>query len=379
MSRIPHKDHNLTLRSQKASHKILVAQVAPSVRVAIGEPFGMRPIRPTQLVTSIKHLGFDYVFDTLFSADVTIMEEGTELLTRFKKGELQTLPMFTSCCPGWVQLAESSYPELLDHLSTTKSPQQIMGAIVKNYWVEKQGIRPEDVYMVSFMPCIKKQGEADRAHINTHPHTKDVDLVITTAELAKILHDNAIDLPTLSDTPFDNPHGFGSGGGVIFGRSGGVMLSALRFAYEALTHTTLNDADIHWQPNEVLPSVKEAIINIPSQSLSLKVAVVLGLADAKQYVKALKAGKVHHHFVEVMGCVPGGCISGGGQPPIGKNQGLIQLRKDAINNFDDISKVKAAHKNPFIAELYDSYLDTPMSEKAHDLLHTHYELKIKDQ
>jgi NADH-quinone oxidoreductase subunit G len=369
------KDHTESLKAQKLANKTLIAQVAPSVRVAIGEPFGMRKVRPTQLVTSLKQLGFEYVFDTLYSADMTIMEEGTELIHRLNNGILASKTMFTSCCPGWVQLAESNYPDILDQLSTTKSPQQIMGAIVKTYFAERNNLQPEDIYMVSIMPCVKKQAEADRPHINTNCNSKDVDLVITTSELADMLKANAIDLPECQDTVFDNPFGFGTGGGVIFGRSGGVMLAALRFAYERLTGQQL--IHIEFQQNPVIPSVKEVAIQI--HDVELKVAIVLGLADAKKYVKAMKEGLLFHHFVEVMGCVPGGCISGGGQPPIGKNKELIDIRRDALNDFDKQSQIKAAQHNPYITNVYDEYLGEPYGDKAHDLLHTHFERREQER
>jgi NADP-reducing hydrogenase subunit HndD len=357
-----------SIKQAKVANKIVVAQVAPSVRVAIGEPWGRHDVRPAQLVTSLRQLGFDYVFDTVFSADVTIIEEGNEFLTRFRSGQLETQTMFTSCCPGWVQLVESTYPELKPQLSSTKSPQQIMGALVKNYFASEVAQRPpEDIYMISIMPCVKKQAEANRPGVDTHPHTKDVDLVVTTQELAKALQEGSVDICSLADTAFDNPMGSGSGGGIIFGRTGGVMLSALRFLHEQVTGAPLTHVDL--SPNPVLPSVKEATVDLDS-GVQIKIAVVLGLADAKKYVKAMKEGLIHHHFVEVMGCVPAGCVSGGGQPPVGKNKELVDLRRRALDQIDEHSEHRAPHHNPDVHALYKDYLGTePNHGKAHELLH----------
>jgi NADH-quinone oxidoreductase subunit G len=349
------------LRSEKRLQKKLVAQVAPAVRVAIGEPFG-KIVKPTQIVTSLKKIGFDYVFDTLFSADLTIIEESNELIKNVMIGKL---PMFTSCCPGWYQLVQSSFPELMPNISTSKSPQQMMGAIIKQI-----GIHPSDVYSVSFMPCMKKQAESERMHIDSFDGIKDVDLVITTQELVNILKEQGID-PTLEDdTPFDNPMGEGTGGGAIFGRTGGVMTAAIRYAYKLLSGNDLPADGIKFQENSVIPTVKEAEIQIPlvktTTSLSMRIAIVVGLADAKKYVLAMKDGKVSHDFIEVMACVPAGCVSGGGQPPTKNNKDIINNRKDAMNAFDD---GKAAHDNTWVDRLYSGFLGDPNSEQAHKYLH----------
>ena len=350
---------------------VRIAQVAPAVRVAVGEPFGGAPVTPKQLVTALKMLGFDYVFDTLFAADLTIIEEGTELLTRIAgHGKL---PMFTSCCPGWIQLAEKSFPEILPNISTTKSPQLILGAIVKNYFANKIGANPEDVAMVSFMPCVRKQMEADREEGDTTGRGRDVDLVLTTNELVELLMEQGVILPQLEETAFDDPLGTGTGGAIIFGRTGGVMLAALRFAYQTVTGEPLGD--VPFAPAEGFSNVKEAtVVMVPKDGgdpVELRVAVVLGLGDAKKYVKALGDGTVSHHFVEVMACVPMGCVGSSGQPSVGKDKGLLEKRKAALNAFDEASATKAAHENRSVERLYEQYLGEPMGELAHKLLHTH--------
>ena len=368
------QDYLSIIKQQKLNNKVTIAQVAPSVRAAIHEPFNCNPIKPTQIVSSLKKIGFDYVFDTCFSADVTIMEEGTEFITRFSQGDLIDLPMITSCCPGWVQLVETSYPELLPRLSTTKSPQQIMGALVKNYFSQKINTSPENVFMMSVMPCVRKQGEADKEHINSIQNIKDVDLVITTNDLVSILKTENNDLCNIHETEWDNPMGNSSGGAVIFGRSGGVMLAALRFAYEKLTGEKLIHVDM--TPNSEFPFLTEAVIKI--NDIEIKIAVIKGLGDAKKYIRALYDGKVKHHFVEVMACVDA-CISGAGNPPVGKNKDLIQQRKDIINNLDERSKEKVCSDVSDINVLYKEFLGEPNSGKAHDLLHTHHEPKTKHE
>lgn len=356
--------HTVSIKAKKLAKKVLVAQVAPSVRVALGEPFAGK-VNPQQMVTCLKKIGFDYVFDTFFSADLTIIEEGTELLGQLKKGA----PMFTSCCPGWMQFIDQACPEIKQYVSTSKSPQQMMGAVVKTYFAEQIGVSPNDIYMVSFMPCVKKQGEANLAANDSHYGYKDVDLVITTSELAAMMKEEAMDPTEEGNTPFDNPMGEGTGSGAVFGRTGGVMLAALRFAYSKLTGGVLPDVD--WHPMEGLPGVKEALIQIKTEegyTVGLRVAVVVGLADAKKYVGLFKEGKVRHDFVEVMACYPAGCVTGGGQPPIGKDKGLVEKRRQAMNAFDD---GKASDTNPWITKLYEEYLGEPMGEKAHELLHRH--------
>ncbi len=361
------KDFKQIIKTAKTNKKILVAQVAPAVRVAIGEPFEC-VAKPKQIVTSLKQLGFDYVFDTTFSADVTIMEEGTEFLKRYNSGKL---PLMTSCCPGWIQLVENSYPELKPYISTTKSPQQIMGSLVKNYFSKIIDKNAEDLYHVSVMPCVRKQSEADKIG--------DVDIVITTNDLVDWLKENNIDFCNLEETEFDHPMGEGTGGGIIFGRTGGVMLAALRYVYRTLTGETLEDVEL--TSNKIIPSVKEATLYIPIESntvLMIDIAIVVGLGDAKKYVKAMKDGTIKHHFIEVMACVPVGCASGGGsyachrqQPNVGKNKEILEKRKDLLNQLDDESVSKVCDENTSLQKLYKEYLGKPYEGIANDLLHLH--------
>ena len=357
--------HTVSIRTKKAERKVLVAQVAPSVRVALGEPFSGR-VNPQQMVTCLKKLGFDYVFDTFFSADLTIIEEGTELLGQLKKGK----PMFTSCCPGWMQFVDQACPELKPYVSTSKSPQQMMGAIVKTYFAQQIGVLPSDIHMVSFMPCVKKQGEANLPGIDSHEGYKDVDMVITTNELAAMMREEGMDPTEADKTPFDSPMGEGTGSGAVFGRTGGVMLAALRFAHSKLTGGA-QLPEVRWSPLDGIPGVKEAVLTINTvdgSNVGLRVAVIVGLADAKKYVGLFKDGKVRHDFVEVMACYPAGCVTGGGQPPIGKDKELANKRKDAMNEFDD---GKSSNDNPWVNKLYEDYLGDPMGDRAHDLLHRH--------
>jgi NADH-quinone oxidoreductase subunit G len=353
------------VQDAKASGKVLIAQVAPAVRVAVGEPFGGASVRPEQIVTCLRRLGFDYVFDTLLCADSTIVEEGTEMLAQLRKGR----PLFTSCCPGWMQFVGAACDDLRPFISTSKSPMMMMGSLVKSYFAERVGIRPEDIFHVAFMPCVKKQAEADQPGIDSNPgRYKDVDLVITTLELADLIKaDGVTDLAAQPASPFDNPMGAGSGGSALFGRTGGVMLAALRFAHHALTGGSRELPPVVWTSVAEVPGVREATLAVPeAPSGEIRVAVVVGLADAKKYVAAFREGRVRHDFVEVMACFPGGCISGGGQPLVGKNKGLVDQRRRAMDAFDD---GKGAHDNPLIDLLYRDYVGEPMGDRAHRLLH----------
>lgn len=354
--------HIEVLRNKKEKYK-LIAQVAPAVRVALGEPFGGKIVKPKQIVTALKKIGFEYVFDTLFGADLTIVEEGTELIYRLKQGK----PLYTSCCPGWIQFIDNAYPDMKEYISTCKSPQQMMGAIVKHYFAYQIQVDPLNIYMVSFMPCVKKQAEADKVGVNLQTGVKDVDLVITTDILAELLKENNIDPSTLEETDFDSPLGEGSGGAAIFGRTGGVMIAALRYAYSVMTNGN-SLPEIEWSPLKDICGIKEATITIPGQNITLKVAIIVGLADAKKYINVFKEGKVKHDFIEVMACFPAGCISGGGQPLVGKNKNLIEIRKNALNAFDNGT---GSHQNIHIKKLYSEYLGEPMSEQAQNLLHQH--------
>ena len=345
------------LVNQKANNKVLIAQIAPSVRIGLQTP-------ANKIVTGLKRIGFDYVFDTLFAADLTIVEEGNELIKRIKTGRLN-MPMFTSCCPGWMKLVKSSYPSLLEFVSTTRSPQEMMGSLVKRYYADHHlsGHSASDIYLVSFMPCTRK-GEEALIYGNN-------DLVITTNELSSILLERSIDLQNLEETEFDKPFSFGSGGAILFGRSGGVMTSALRFVYETLSGNTM--PNVEFKQNNLIPTIKEARVDIPCRDglvLTINVAIICGLGDAKKYIAALEEGKVHHHFVEVMSCVPSGCITGGGQA-VKNDPSVYEKRLIAINELDNEASLKAAHENQDIKSIYDDYLGHPMSEIAHELLHRH--------
>lgn len=358
-------------RALQDEEMYVVAQTAPAVRAAIGEEFGM-PIGTLvtgKMVAGLKKLGFDRVFDTDTGADLTIMEEGTELIERIKNGGV--LPMITSCSPGWVRFVENSYPELTDHLSTAKSPHQMFGAIIKSYYAEKMGIDPKKIFVVSVMPCVGKKAEADREELKVNG-LRDVDAVLTTREAARMMKEAGIDLSILSDEQFDDPMGEATGAGVIFGTTGGVMEAALRTVSEVLTGKELEKIDFEEVRGEV-NGIKEATVKIGD--LDLKVAVANGLKNAGKIMEMIEKGEAPYHFVEIMAC-PGGCVTGGGQPiHDAKTMATVDihgLRKKALYEADKENKVRKSHENPVIKKLYDEYLEKPGSHKAHELLHTSY-------
>lgn len=357
--------------------KHVVVQTAPAVRGALGEEFGM-PIgtRVTgKMVHALKLVGFDKVYDTNFGADLTIMEEGYEFLNRLQNQG--TLPMITSCSPGWVNYVEHEYPDLLDHLSTCKSPHMMLGAMVKSVYAEAKGIDPRDIYVVSIMPCVAKKGEKQRAENKTSPY-QDVDAVLTTRELAKLIKMFGINFRDLKDDDFDQDlFGEYSGAGVIFGASGGVMEAALRTVADILAHEDLSMIDYHAVRG--VEGVKESTIKIGEQTL--KVAVAQSMTLAKPLLDDIRNGVSPYHFIEIMGC-PGGCINGGGQPYVNatiRNNGFNfkQARAKALYDEDISLPVRKSHKNSQIQNLYKNYLGEPNSEKAHHLLHTHYTKKAR--
>lgn len=357
--------------------KHVVVQTAPAVRGALGEEFGM-PIgtRVTgKMVHALKLVGFDKVYDTNFGADLTIMEEGYEFLNRLQNQG--TLPMITSCSPGWVNYVEHEYPDLLDHLSTCKSPHMMLGAMVKSVYAEAKGIDPRDIYVVSIMPCVAKKGEKQRTENKTSPY-QDVDAVLTTRELAKLIKMFGINFRDLKDDDFDQDlFGEYSGAGVIFGASGGVMEAALRTVADILAHEDLSMIDYHAVRG--VEGVKESTIKIGEQTL--KVAVAQSMALAKPLLDDMRNGVSPYHFIEIMGC-PGGCINGGGQPYVNatiRNSGFNfkQARAKALYDEDISLPVRKSHKNSQIQNLYKNYLGEPNSEKAHHLLHTHYTKKAR--
>ncbi len=341
--------------------KFVVVQTAPAVRVAIGEEFGAEPgtISTGQMVSALKRLGFNRVFDTNFAADLTIMEEGHELIDRLENDG--KLPMFTSCSPGWIKFIEHFYPEYLDHVSSCKSPQQMFGAVANTYYAETNDIPEEDMVVVSVMPCTAKKYEAGRGEMD-----EDVDYVLTTRELARMIKEAGIDMPALGSRDYDKMMGASSGAANIFGSTGGVMEAALRTAYEVITGDEL--AELDFTQVRGIEGIKEAEVEI--DGLTVKVAVAHSLSNAKKVMEMIKNGEKEYHFIEFMAC-PGGCIGGGGQP-IPTNQEVIQARMDAIYEIDAGKQLRKSHENPEIKVLYNDYLGEPNGHKAHELLHTHY-------
>lgn len=350
--------------------KIVIVQTAPSVRVAIGEELGMEPgsIVTGKMVAALRHLGFDKVFDTDFSADLTIMEEGYEFLDRLQNGGL--LPMITSCSPGWVNMIELKYPELLDHLSTAKSPQQMFGAIAKTYYPEKAGIDPAKIVSVSVMPCTAKKAEAARPEMCDSGY-RDVDIVITTRELGRMIREAGIDFKNLPEENFDSPLGTGSGAGVIFGTTGGVMEAALRTVADVLAGENLPHVD--YEEVRGMEHTREAELEIAGKKI--KIAVVHTLKSAMEMLERVKNGTAGYQFIEVMAC-SGGCIGGGGQP-VPVNAEIRKLRRKGLFDCDRANELRKSHENPEIIELYDTWLGKPLGEKAHNLLHTHYHQQIR--
>lgn len=365
----------LSARSQthKAFHnidtkdKITVVQIAPSVRVGWGDAFGLSPEFATveRLASALRKIGFDYVFDTNFSADLTIMEEANEFIERFTHQDRYKMPMFTSCCPGWVRTIKSRYPEMVDQLSTAKSPQQMFGAVAKTYYAKLLGVDPEKIFSVSIMPCLAKKSEAALPTMNDAGAGQDVDLVLTTREVVRMIKASQIDPKMLEEEELDMPLGVGSGAGVIFGATGGVMEAALRTAYHTLTGEN-PDPDAFQEVRGVSDSWKEAKFQI--NDITLNIAIASGLGNTQKLMDAIKSGKVHYDFVEIMAC-PGGCAGGGGQP-IKDGEELAAIRGKALYGLDKKSDLRFSHENPSIQMLYRDYLGSPGSHAAHELLHT---------
>ena len=352
--------------------KKTVVQVAPAVRVAIGEEFGMEPgtIATGKLTAALKALGFDYVFDTDWSADLTIMEEGTELisrLTQFLNGDKNVpLPLLTSCCPAWVNFFEHQFPELRHLPSTAKSPQGMFGAIAKSYFAEKIGIKREDMISVSVMPCLAKKYECSRDELKVNGNP-DVDYSISTRELARLIKIANIDFKSLPDAEFDSPLGQSTGAAVIFGTTGGVIEAAVRTAYEIITKKPLPKID--FEELRGLEGVRSATIDV--DGLKLNIGIAHGLHNARKLLEDIKAGKCQFHAIEIMAC-PGGCIDGGGQPLHHGNSDIIKARWEAIYRADREMPIRKSHENPSIQAIYKEYLGEPCGHKSHELLHTHY-------
>ena len=353
----------------------VIVQTAPAVRVALGEEFGM-PIGTNvvgKMVTALKRLGFDKVFDTNTGADLTIMEEANEFIERFTKND--NLPMITSCSPGWVKYIEMNYPELLPHLSSCKSPHEMFGAILKTYYANREGLDPEKIYVVSVMPCIAKKFERQRPEM-MEDNLYDVDNVITTRELARMIKQANIEFEKLEDSNFDSPIGEASGAGAIFGTTGGVMEAALRTAQDTLTGKDLPKIDFEQVRGG--EGIKRATINIAGKDIN--VVAASGLANARTILEEIKSGKANYQFVEIMAC-PGGCIMGGGQPikssKVRAEVDVRKLRADALYTIDERSIVRKSHENPFMKKLYKDFLEKPGSEIAERLLHTTYTKREK--
>lgn len=386
-------------------NKTVVIQTAPAIRAALGEEFGYEPGKCVtgKMASALKEMNFDYVFDTNFAADLTILEEGTELLKRltqyfYKKGlitkeqlaktgfgdtsDVPVLPMITSCSPGWINYIEHFYPDQLDNLSSCKSPHMMLGALIKSYFAPKIGVNPKDVFVVSVMPCTAKKYEVTRPEMVNDGYP-NVDAVVTTRELAKMIKDAGIDFHKLPDTPFDNPLGLSTGAADIFGVPGGVMEAALRTVYEVVTGRELPFDQLHVKPIQGLERIKAAEFTIEDakdewsflNGVNVKIAATSGLKGASELMEDIKSGESPYHFIEVMGC-PGGCISGGGQPRLTDNEKRLK-RIQALYDEDEGKEYRKSHDNPYITKLYEEYLGHPLGHISHELLHTSYTRKSR--
>ena len=370
--------------------KTVIVQTAPAVRAALGEVFGYEPgtLVTGKMASALHELGFNYVFDTNFAADLTIMEEGSEFLGRVKNaftspGKNSVLPMITSCSPGWIKFMEHRYPDQLPHLSSCKSPHMMLGALTKTYFAEKMKIDPASIFVVSVMPCTAKKFEITRPEMFNNS-LADVDAVITTRELGRMIKDAGIDFKNLPDGEFDSPLGLSTGAADIFGTTGGVMEAALRTVYELVTGRELPTVNLHIEPLEGLDRIKTAEVKIENpleafsflDGITVKVAVTSGLKGAAILLEEIKKGTSPYHFIEIMGC-PGGCISGGGQPrPV--NDAIRTKRLEAIYREDEGKAIRKSHENKDVMMLYHDYLGTPLGHKSHELLHTIYTRRSKN-
>ena len=366
-------DHtNRLIKDLADPDKTVIVQTAPAVRAALGEEFALPAGTSVtgKMVAALRKLGFAKVFDTDFAADLTIMEEGTELLGRlgaFLNGDKSVkLPIITSCCPGWVNFFEKQFPDLLDMPSSARSPQQMFGSIAKTYWAEKMGIKRENLIVVSVMPCLAKKFECERDEFKTNGDP-DVNYSISTRELAALIKQTNINFMQLEDEDFDAPLGESTGAAVIFGATGGVMEAALRTAYEIHTGKTLDN--VNFEGVRGIENLKEATIDV--DGFELKVAVAHGLGNARKLMNEIRAGKSKYHAIEIMAC-PGGCIGGGGQPLHHGDSSLLKARTRALYTEDSEKSLRKSHQNPYIISLYEEFLGKPMSERAHHLLHTCY-------
>ena len=355
------------MRAIRDPKKTVIVQIAPAVRAAWGESFGLSRDEATvgKMVAATIQIGFDYVFDTDFSADLTIMEEGNELFDRLSKREAGAkFPMFTSCCPGWVRFMKSQYPEYTDHLSTAKSPQQMFGAVAKSYYAQVLDIDPADIFCVSVMPCTAKKYECDVPQVNDAGAGKDVDVSLTTRELVRMMKSAQVNIETLEEQEFDAPIGLGTGAGVIFGATGGVMEAALRSAVYFATGKNPGADDFKVVRGS--DGIREATVDIAGTKV--KAAIASGLGNARKLMEQVKKGEVDYDFIEIMAC-PGGCAGGGGQP-IHDGEELACERGQKLYDIDKNSQLRFSHENPAIIDIYDKFLEKPLSHRAHELLHT---------
>lgn len=352
--------------------KTVIVQTAPAVRAALGEEFGMEPgtLVTGKMVAALRRLGFDYVFDTDFAADLTIMEEGAELLERIErhlKGDRSVrLPILTSCCPAWVNFFETYYPDMLDVPSTARSPQQMFGSIAKNYLTTRLGVVREEMVVVSVMPCLAKKYECQRAEFSENGN-QDVDFSISTRELAHLIKEANIDLNELPDEEFDTPMGESTGAAVIFGASGGVIEAAVRTAYELYTGRELENVNF----TELRGENGMRVASVDFDGLALQIGIANGLGNARRMLDRVRSGELNLHAIEIMAC-PGGCVGGGGQPLHHGNEEILRRRREALYREDAGKKLRKSHQNPYIIELYEEFLGKPLGEKAHHLLHTSY-------
>lgn len=363
---VPKSNKDLVWRALQSKTKHVVVQVAPAVRVALGEEFGMEPgtITTGRMVAALKRMGFKSVFDTSYAADLTIIEEANEFISRYS--EKKNIPQFTSCCPGWVKFAEQYYPDYLPNVSSCRSPQQMFGSLCKKQLVERDNIPADDVVMVSVMPCTAKKYEAAREEFQSE-YGRDVDIVITTQELALMIKEMGLNFNQLEQASFDMPYGFKTGGGVIFGNSGGVTEAVIRYAGEELSSQKTDEYIINAVRGE--EGIREATVTIGD--ITLNFAIVSGLGNAHTVMERIKNGTAHYDFIEIMAC-PGGCINGGGQP-VSLDTCARKKRTDGLYDNDKMLQLHKPQENPFVSELYEQLLEAPNSHIAHDLLHTSYQ------
>jgi iron-only hydrogenase group A len=364
---IEHDDVEKVFAALEDPSKHVVVQEAPAIRATLGEEFGLPPgtLVTGRMIAALRRLGFDRVFDTNFTADLTIIEEGNELLKRVKTGG--TLPMITSCSPGWIKFIEHFYPSLLSNLSTCKSPQQMFGALAKTYYPRLTGIDPKDIFVVSVMPCTAKKFEASRPEMNSSGY-RDVDAVLTTRELGRMIRQAGIDFVNLPEEPFDPPMGQYTGAGTIFGATGGVMEAALRTVYAVVCGKSMPNLDI--APVRGLDGVKEAAMQVGELG-EIRVAVSHGLANARKLLDRVMDGTADYHFIEIMAC-PGGCVGGGGQTlPVSNEKRALRAQALYVDD-GKVQQFRQSHENPAVKELYEKFLKEPLGEMSHKLLHTHY-------